>query len=44
MIIRRSTGAFYAYVSVRRFSNDSVDFTQRMLAEAGVAATSGLDF
>ena len=37
-------GAFYVYVSVRRFSNDSVEFTQRMLAEAGVAATPGPDF
>lgn len=37
-------GAFYVYVSVRRFSNDSVAFTQRMLAEAGVAATPGPDF
>ena len=37
-------GAFYVYVSVRRFSNDSVAFTRRMLAEAGVAATPGPDF
>jgi aspartate/methionine/tyrosine aminotransferase len=37
-------GAFYVYASVRRFSNDSVDFTKRMLAEAGVAATPGPDF
>jgi aspartate/methionine/tyrosine aminotransferase len=37
-------GAFYVYASVRRFSNDSVDFTRRMLAEAGVAATPGPDF
>jgi aspartate/methionine/tyrosine aminotransferase len=37
-------GAFYVYVSVRRFSNDSLDFTRRMLAEAGVAATPGSDF
>lgn len=37
-------GAFYVYVSVRRFANDSVDFTRRMLAEAGVAATPGPDF
>ncbi len=31
-------GAFYVYASVRRFSNDSVAFSCRMLAEAGVAA------
>jgi aspartate/methionine/tyrosine aminotransferase len=37
-------GAFYVYASVRRFSNDSVDFTRRMLAESGVAATPGPDF
>lgn len=37
-------GAFYAYASVRRFSNDSLDFVRRMLAEAGVAATPGADF
>ena len=37
-------GAFYVYASVRRFSNDSVEFCRRMLAEAGVAATPGPDF
>jgi aspartate/methionine/tyrosine aminotransferase len=37
-------GAFYVYASVRRFSNDSADFTRRMLVEAGVAATPGADF
>ena len=37
-------GAFYFYASVRRFSNDSVEFAQRMLAEARVAATPGSDF
>ena len=37
-------GAFYIYASVRRFSNDSAEFARRMLAEAGVAATPGLDF
>jgi aspartate/methionine/tyrosine aminotransferase len=37
-------GAFYIYASVRRFSNDSIEFTRRMLAEAGVAATPGPDF
>ncbi|HMN86907.1 MAG TPA: aminotransferase class I/II-fold pyridoxal phosphate-dependent enzyme [Bauldia sp.] len=37
-------GAFYFYASVRRFSNDSVGFARRMLAEAGVAATPGPDF
>ncbi len=37
-------GAFYVYASVRRFANDSVEFTTRMLAETGVAATPGPDF
>ena len=37
-------GAFYFYASVNRFSNDSTEFTRRMLAEAGVAATPGVDF
>lgn len=37
-------GAFYAYASIRRFSNDSLDFVRRMLNEAGVAATPGPDF
>jgi aspartate/methionine/tyrosine aminotransferase len=37
-------GAFYAYASVRRFSNDSLAFVRQMLAEAGVAATPGADF
>ncbi|MCC6790080.1 MAG: aminotransferase class I/II-fold pyridoxal phosphate-dependent enzyme, partial [Thermomicrobiales bacterium] len=37
-------GAFYVYAATRRFSSDSVDFTRRMLHEAGVAATPGADF
>jgi aspartate/methionine/tyrosine aminotransferase len=37
-------GAFYVYASVRRFSNDSSAFSARMLVEAGVAATPGVDF
>jgi len=37
-------GAFYAYVDVSRFTNDSMDFAQKMLAEINVAATPGLDF
>jgi Aspartate/tyrosine/aromatic aminotransferase len=37
-------GAFYVYANVRRFTNDSMDFARRMLVEAGVAATPGLDF
>ncbi len=37
-------GAFYVYADVRRFTNDSIDFARRMLAEAGVAVTPGPDF
>ena len=37
-------GAFYIYANVSRFSNDSFDFAQKMLKEAGVAATPGADF
>jgi aspartate/methionine/tyrosine aminotransferase len=37
-------GAFYVYADIARFTNDSVAFCRRMLDEAGVAATPGLDF
>jgi len=37
-------GAFYIYADVGRLTNDSEDFCRRMLAEAGVAATPGVDF
>ncbi len=37
-------GAFYLYADITRFSNDSLDFAKRMLNEAGVAATPGIDF
>ncbi len=37
-------GAFYLYADISRFSDDSLDFAKRMLAEAGVAATPGIDF
>ncbi len=37
-------GAFYLYAEVSRFSNDSFAFATRMLEEAGVAATPGVDF
>jgi aspartate/methionine/tyrosine aminotransferase len=37
-------GAFYLYADVSRFSNDSVDFAKRLLQEAHVAATPGVDF
>jgi aspartate/methionine/tyrosine aminotransferase len=37
-------GAFYIYADVARFTNDSVAFCRRVLEEAGVAATPGVDF
>lgn len=37
-------GAFYLYSDVRHFTNDSVEFAHRMLREAGVAVTPGVDF
>jgi aspartate/methionine/tyrosine aminotransferase len=37
-------GAFYLYVDTSHFSDDSFDFAKRMLEEAGVAATPGVDF
>ena len=37
-------GAFYLYADVSNFTNDSFDFAKRMLEEAGVAVTPGVDF
>ena len=37
-------GAFYLYADISRFSTDSVDFAKRLLEEAHVAATPGVDF
>ena len=37
-------GAFYIYADVSHLTNDSRDFCKRMLAEAGVATTPGVDF
>jgi aspartate/methionine/tyrosine aminotransferase len=37
-------GAFYLYADVSRFSDDSFAFANRMLEEAGVATTPGVDF
>ncbi|MGP8120975.1 MAG: pyridoxal phosphate-dependent aminotransferase [Xanthobacteraceae bacterium] len=37
-------GAFYLYADISKFSPDSLDFTRRMLEEAHVAATPGVDF
>jgi len=37
-------GAFYLYADVSHLTNDSREFCRRMLVEAGVATTPGLDF
>ncbi len=37
-------GAFYIYADVSHLTDDSREFCARMLREAGVAATPGLDF
>lgn len=42
--IAPSDGAFYAYVDISDWNEDSVSFCRRMLNEAGVATTPGVDF
>ncbi len=37
-------GAFYLYVDVSRFTNDSLSLAKLMLEETGIAATPGVDF
>jgi len=37
-------GAFYLYADVSKFTTDSFEFAKRMLEEAKVAATPGVDF
>ena len=37
-------GAFYIYADIGERTNDSMEFCSRMLAEIGIAATSGVDF
>ncbi len=37
-------GAFYLYADVSRFTDDSFDFTGKLLEQAGVAITPGRDF
>jgi aspartate/methionine/tyrosine aminotransferase len=39
-----SDGAFYAYAGISRFGDDSMAFCARLLDEAGVAMTPGVDF
>ena len=42
--IAAADGAFYLWCDVSHLTNDSVGFAARMLAEAGIAATPGVDF
>ncbi|KQP54991.1 aminotransferase class I/II-fold pyridoxal phosphate-dependent enzyme [Methylobacterium sp. Leaf108] len=42
--IHPADGAFYLYADVSQLADDASAFCRRMLAEAGVAATPGLDF
>jgi aspartate/methionine/tyrosine aminotransferase len=37
-------GAFYIYANVEKFTDDAEDFCRRILDEAGVATTPGVDF
>jgi aspartate/methionine/tyrosine aminotransferase len=37
-------GAFYIYADIGRFADESAEFCKRMLEQAGIAATTGLDF
>ncbi len=37
-------GAFYVYIDVSALANDSMEFCNRAIREAGVAITPGLDF
>ncbi len=42
--IAAADGAFYIWADVGQLTNDSPAFCARMLAEAGIAATPGVDF
>jgi aspartate/methionine/tyrosine aminotransferase len=42
--LAEADGAFYLWADVGHLTNNSVAFTARMLAEAGIAATPGVDF
>ena len=42
--LSQGAGAFYLYADVHTLSNDSEEFCRRMLNEAKVSATTGIDF
>ena len=43
-IHRDPQGAFYVYAGCSRLTGDSFEFSRRLLEEAGVAITPGVDF
>jgi aspartate/methionine/tyrosine aminotransferase len=43
-IAARPEGAFYIYADCAGFTDDSLEFARRLLEQAGVAVTPGLDF
>ncbi len=38
------SGAFYLFVNIKKFSNDSLDFCKKLLEEKGVATVPGIGF
>ena len=43
-VLVEPTGAFYVFVNVREYTDDVFSFAFRILEEAGVAVTPGVDF
>ena len=43
-VLTERVGAFYVFVTVRRYTRDVYDFAFQVLEEAGVAVTPGVDF
>ena len=43
-LVSPAEGAFYLFADIAERSNDSAALCARMLAEAGVAASPGIDF
>jgi (5-formylfuran-3-yl)methyl phosphate transaminase len=41
---KEPTGAFYVLADARKYSSDSLELSRRILNEAGVAVTPGIDF
>jgi (5-formylfuran-3-yl)methyl phosphate transaminase len=43
-VSKEPMGAFYVLADARKYSNDSLELSRRILNEAGVAVTPGIDF